>query len=209
VKLESVAIGDIKKYLRNARQHGDEQVKMIADSIREFGFLNPVLLDEKNEIIAGHGRYEAALQLGMKNVPCIRVKDLTPEQVVAYRLADNKISDFATDNRKLLAENLEFLKLSNFDITLTGYELELKPVDLPEDIQEYREQMIEEAEESVNEYDYDVGEDGDPIQIDSNGTAAGPYYTPNLNTDAGSDEDEEYGGDAMKVCPRCGLVLGK
>ena len=79
-------------YARNARTHSDQQVAQIADSIREFGFTNPMLIDEEDGIIAGHGRVLAAHSLGLDEVPCIVLAHLTPAQGRAYVLADNKLA---------------------------------------------------------------------------------------------------------------------
>ena len=77
---------------RNARTHSKKQIRQIADSIREFGFTNPILIDADNMILAGHCRLAAAKQLGMEEVPCVRIEELTPEQKCAYVLADNKLA---------------------------------------------------------------------------------------------------------------------
>ena len=94
-KYGQIAIEALTPYERNARTHSEAQVEKIANSIREFGFLNPVLIDSKNMIIAGHGRVLAAKKLGYKEVPCLRVEDLTETQIRAYILADNKLAEEA------------------------------------------------------------------------------------------------------------------
>ena len=76
-QIEYINVDDLKAYERNARTHSDEQIKQVAESIKEFGFTNPVLIDEHNELIAGHGRTLAAKSIGMKEVPAIRLKGLT------------------------------------------------------------------------------------------------------------------------------------
>ena len=82
----------LRPHPRNARTHSRKQIKQIARSIERFGFTNPVLIDGANLIIAGHGRVEAALQLQMKSVPCLRVDHLSPAEIRAYMIADNKIA---------------------------------------------------------------------------------------------------------------------
>jgi ParB-like chromosome segregation protein Spo0J len=107
----------------NARTHSARQIKQIAASIEKFGFLNPALVDSSNGIIAGHGRVEAAKLLGMNDIPTVCVDHLTPAQVRAYVIADNRLAELAGWDRKLLA--LELLELSiqpNFDVTVTGFE---------------------------------------------------------------------------------------
>src|SRR5690242_11149599 len=105
---------------RNPRTHTPKQIKQIAASIKEFGFVNPVLTDGKNGIIAGHGRVEAAKWLGMSDIPTVRVDHLTPDQVRAYVIADNRLAELAGWDRKLLALELEDLSVQpNFDVTIT------------------------------------------------------------------------------------------
>src|SRR4051794_22891309 len=85
----------LQPYPRNARTHSKKQIGQIADSIRRFGFTNPVLVDDGNMILAGHGRVEAARQLGLKSVPCLRLSTLSPAEKRAYILADNKVAQNA------------------------------------------------------------------------------------------------------------------
>ena len=116
-------------YARNARTHSDEQVAQIAASIREFGFTNPVLVDEEGTLIAGHGRVLGAQQLGITDVPTMVARGWTPAQIQAYRLADNKLALNAGWDPELLRLELGELKLSGFDLSLTGFaDLELKDI---------------------------------------------------------------------------------
>jgi hypothetical protein len=114
---------ELKPRARNPRIHSARQIKQIVASIEKFGFVNPVLVDGSDGIIAGHGRVEAAKRLGMKDVPTVRIDHLTPAQVRAYVIADNKLAENAGWDSKLLA--LEFQELSvelNFDVSITGFE---------------------------------------------------------------------------------------
>ena len=113
-------VSDLKKYSRNSKKHPPEQIKQLAASIKEFGFKNPILLDINDEIIAGHGRFEAAKTLKLKTVPCIIVSDLTPAQVKAYRIADNKLAESEWD-MEFLNEELAWLKDLDFDLKITGW----------------------------------------------------------------------------------------
>ena len=122
-KYGQIAIEALQPYEKNARTHSPEQVEKIAKSIREFGFINPVLIDKKNMIIAGHGRVLAAKKLKMKEVPCLRVEDLTDTQIRAYILADNKLAEEAGWDELLLSQELAALKDDDFDIELTGFEM--------------------------------------------------------------------------------------
>jgi ribosomal protein L7/L12 len=117
------AIDQIKEYDRNARTHSKEQIAQIAESIRQFGFTNPVLLDKDGVLIAGHGRLAAARQIGRTTVPAIQLDQLTPTQVRALRIADNKIALNSGWNQEMLAA--EFAKLADikFDLAVTGFEL--------------------------------------------------------------------------------------
>ena len=107
-------IKDIKMYKNNAKKHDTTQINNVAESIKQFGFVQPIVVDKNNEIVIGHCRYEAAKKLGMKKVPCVCADDLTPEQVNALRLVDNKSNESDWDF-DLLAEELPELDLSAFD----------------------------------------------------------------------------------------------
>ena len=120
-QIEHLALDAIIPYARNSRTHSPEQVTQIAASIREFGFTNPVLIDEADTIIAGHGRVLAAQQLGLAQVPCIRLTHLTDAQRRAYVIADNKLAEQAGWDMATLARELEDLAAEEFDLTLIGY----------------------------------------------------------------------------------------
>ena len=119
-KYSQIAIEALVEYENNARTHSDEQIEKLARSIQEFGFVNPVLIDEKNMIIAGHGRVRAAKKLGIKKVPCVRVEGLTETQIRAYILADNKLAEDAGWDDALVLQELS--NLEDFDIEITGFE---------------------------------------------------------------------------------------
>jgi len=110
-------------YAGNARTHSPKQIQQIANSLRTFGFMNPVLVDAKNQLIAGHGRLLAAKQLGLPRVPVVRFDHLNEAQQRAYALADNKIAENADWDRSLLRVELEFLMTAeiDFDVDLTGF----------------------------------------------------------------------------------------
>jgi DNA modification methylase len=120
-KYELVDIKKLKPYKNNARTHSDEQIRQIQASIREFGFVNPVLIDGKFSIIAGHGRVMAAKNEGMEKVPCIFIEHLTEAQQKAYIIADNKLAENAGwDTEKLKIELTELQDL-DFNLELTGF----------------------------------------------------------------------------------------
>ena len=114
-------VDELIPYINNARTHNDEQVSQICASINEYGFTNPILIDENNSIIAGHGRLLAAKKLKMKEVPCIVLCGLTEAQKKAYILADNKLALNAGWNLNLLSLEFENLKELDVDLNLTGF----------------------------------------------------------------------------------------
>ena len=108
---------------RNARTHSSKQLRQIAESIRAFGFTNPVLVDAAGQVIAGHGRLVAARSLGLAEVPTLRIDWLSPEQQRAYVIADNRLAEKAGWDRELLALELGELGALEIDVTLTGFDL--------------------------------------------------------------------------------------
>jgi len=119
-------ISALKTNPKNARTHSKHQIRQIAESIRVFGFTNPVLVDAENQIIAGHGRVAAAKLLGVEEVPTIRLEGLSDEQIRAYIIADNKLAESAGWDRSILAielQNLMTLDCADFDVTVTGFEV--------------------------------------------------------------------------------------
>lgn len=121
-RYENVEIKKLIPYENNARTHSEEQVEKIARSIEEFGFINPVLIDSEYGIIAGHGRVLGATKLGMTEVPCLFIEDLTEAQKRAYILADNKLALDAGWDDEILRSELEALKNMDFDIGIAGFE---------------------------------------------------------------------------------------
>jgi DNA modification methylase len=121
--IENRAPGDLRPYARNARRHSRKQVRQIADSIQRFGFTNPVLISDTDEIIAGHGRVAAAKLLGLVSVPTLRLSHLSDLERRAYVLADNKLALNAGWDQEILAIELQALIDLDFDVTLTGFSL--------------------------------------------------------------------------------------
>jgi ParB-like chromosome segregation protein Spo0J len=124
IKLSSVR--SLHRNKRNSRTHSKKQIRQIANSIRRFGWTYPILTDENNIILAGHGRYDAALQLGLREVPIIVLSGLNDAEKRALALADNQIATKAGWNRQLLAEELgelaRLLPECNLDLEITGFE---------------------------------------------------------------------------------------
>lgn len=121
-EVQEVTRTKLKPYERNAKVHSPEQVTKIANSIREFGFLSPCLIDRDFNIIAGHGRVLAAEELGLETVPCVFIEGLTEEQRRAYILADNRLTELGEWDRDLVAEELGDLADAGFDVSLTGFD---------------------------------------------------------------------------------------
>lgn len=115
-------IKDLKPYKKNAKKHTKEQVEWIANSIKEFGFTQPVIVDKHNSVVAGHGRILGAKKAGLKSVPTVCLEELTEEQIKAYRLVDNKLNESEWDY-SLLDEELENLT-EDIDMDLFGFEME-------------------------------------------------------------------------------------
>lgn len=115
-------IKELKPYKKNAKKHSKEQVEQIANSIKEFGFTQPVIIDKHNSVVAGHGRILGAKKAGLKQVPTVCLEDLTEEQIKAYRLVDNKLNESEWDY-SLLDEELENLT-DDIDMDLFGFEFD-------------------------------------------------------------------------------------
>ena len=121
-RIEHWPIDKLLPYVRNARQHSDEQIAQIAASIAEFGFVNPILTGADGVLVAGHGRLAAARKLGLPTVPVVVLDHLTPTQRRALVLADNRLAELATWDDALLRIELEALQDNGFDLDLTGFD---------------------------------------------------------------------------------------
>lgn len=121
-KLEMRPVVELIPYVRNAREHSDDQVQQLRASLREFGFVAPLLIDAQGNILAGHGRLLAAKAEGMTEVPCVLVEHLTDTQRRAYILADNRLAEQASWNTALVSLELQELQDAGFDLALTGFD---------------------------------------------------------------------------------------
>ena len=127
-------IKELKPYKKNAKKHNKEQVEQIANSIKEFGFTQPVIIDKNNEVVAGHGRILGAKKAGLKQVPTVCLEDLTEEQIKAYRLVDNILNESEWDN-DLLKQSLEEIEEMNMEVFgFTIDKLEDESVDVEPDV---------------------------------------------------------------------------
>ena len=125
MQVEQLKVGDLIPYVNNSRTHSDEQVMQVASSIKEFGFTNPILIDDDGGIIAGHGRLMAAKKLGLVKVPCIRLGHLSEAQRKAYVIADNQLalnSGWDLDSLRVEIERLDEL---DFDMGLLGFDADV------------------------------------------------------------------------------------
>lgn len=116
MQIKEIDIKDIHPYEKNPRRN-DDAVDKVAESIEQFGFKVPIVIDKNNIIVAGHTRYKAAQKLGLEVVPCIIADDLTDQQVKAFRLADNKVSEFSEWDMDLLGDELDDI----FDIDMSAF----------------------------------------------------------------------------------------
>jgi ParB-like chromosome segregation protein Spo0J len=122
---QPVPVAALKPSPRNARKHSEHQITKLIKSIQRFGFINPIVIDQQNEIVAGHGRLLAARRMGLETVPAIRLDHLNEAQLRAYRIADNRLAELAEWDQPALAEELEKLlaEPTILDATDTGFEL--------------------------------------------------------------------------------------
>lgn len=124
LSINYIGLDKLIPYVNNSRTHDDAQIAQIASSIKEFGFTNPVLVDDEGGIIAGHGRVMAARKLNLKDVPTITLTDLTDIQKRAYIIADNKLALNAGWDNELLMIELNALSDADYDLDLTGFSQE-------------------------------------------------------------------------------------
>ena len=141
-----ISIDKLIPYINNARTHSPEQITKLRSSLREFGFVNPVLIDRSFNIIAGHGRYEAAKAEGYSEVPCVYVDHLTEAQKKAYIIADNRMAMDAGWDEELLKVELEALEGESFDLSLTGFE------------EDELAELFKSDESPIEDDDYDLSE---------------------------------------------------
>src|SRR3990167_10175047 len=123
MKIIELKISELKEYQKNARSHPQKQIDLLAKNIKKFGFTTPVLIDEKNNIIAGHGRLYALKQLNWEKVPCVRIEGLNEKEIKSLRLADNQIAAMAEWDMSLVVSELK--ELDDDLLNLTGWDKDL------------------------------------------------------------------------------------
>ena len=144
-EVQEVSLSLLKPYEKNAKTHGREQIEKLKDSIQEFGFLTPCLIDRKYNLIAGHGRVQAAKELGMMNIPCVFIEGLTEAQRRAYVLADNRLGELGNWDMDIVDDELADLFETGFIVDVTGFEM-------PKDWFKDRERFDMSRQEGNEEY---------------------------------------------------------
>src|SRR5574344_654672 len=144
-EMQLVPLSKLVPYVNNARTHSPEQITKLRSSLREFGFINPVIIDKEYGIIAGHGRVLAAKEEGIDEVPCVLVDYLTEAQKKAYIIADNRFAQDAGWDEELLKIEIESLQGEDFDILLTGF-----------DVAEIDDLFKEDLKDGIKEDEFDV-----------------------------------------------------
>ena len=168
---EMIDINALTPYENNARTHSPDQLEMIGNSIKEFGFINPVIIDENNMILVGHGRVMAAKQIGIKEVPFRRVTNLTEDQKKAYIIADNKLSDLGGWDDELLLAELESIEL---DMSQFGFDLEIDDIEDPD--------IVEDDPPDVDAYAEPKSKRGDVYQLGDHFLMCGDSTDPDYIT---------------------------
>ena len=153
LKIEYVDINNIKPYKKNPRKN-EEAIPYVMESIKQFGFKNPVILDKDNVIVAGHTRIESAKRLGITEIPCIYADDLTDEQIKAFRLADNKVAEIAEWDIDLLDTELD--DILNIDMSDFGFDLDLEDEEEKEIIEDEVPEVPEEPKAKLGDI-YQLG----------------------------------------------------
>ncbi len=147
LEIKYIELSQIEEYKNNAKEHPDWQVEQIANSIRAFGFNDPLALDEDNQIIEGHGRYLAAKKLNLEKIPCIILKDLKDEEKRAYIIAHNKLTMNTGFDLEKLRNELNALKVQGIDLCITGFE----NIELENILSEETEKELLEIEDSFDD----------------------------------------------------------
>lgn len=217
-KLIYVNVDELVPYANNARKHTKEQIKLIRASLREFGFINPVIIDKDNTIIAGHGRVLAAEQEGITEIPCVRVENLSDSQKKAYILADNRLAEMSEWDEELLKIEIQDLSDLDFNVDLTGFDIndyiddsnsatELGGSDVQED--DYNEPVPEEPKAKLGDI-YQLGNHilmcgdstkEDDVKVLMNGKMAKMLLTDppyNVNYHGGTAERLTIENDSME-----------
>lgn len=180
---------DLIPYARNSRTHSDEQVNQIVSSIKEFGFLNPVIVDGENGIIAGHGRVMAAQKLGLEVLPVVEAAHLTETQKRAYIIADNKLASNAGWDDEMLRIEFDELQQEGFDLELTGFSLD-----------EVDQLQIEEIEDGLTDEDEVPEAPETPVSVRGDLWQLGNHRLMCGDSTSIDDVERLMGGQEWDVC---------
>jgi DNA modification methylase len=163
IEIQYRPVGDLALDSRNPRQHSQRQINQISDSIREFGFIVPIVVDHASQVVIGHGRVLAAKQLKMPRIPVVEIRHLSPAQLKAFRIADNRLAQNAHWDERLLGETLLELKEldRDFDLSITGFSL--PEIDLA--IQKLSEAAVEDIDDASSETGVQVCQLGDVWEL--------------------------------------------
>lgn len=181
MQIEYKKVKELKPYEKNPRKN-DDAVKYVQKSIEEFGFKVPIVVDSSNVIVAGHTRYKAAKNLKMDEVPCIVADDLTPEQIKAFRLADNKVGEFAEWDFGLLEMELE--DILEIDMEQFGFNFD----------------EVEELQEEIKEDDFDEEPPEEPVTKPGDLWKLGEHYLLCGDSTSTHDVDRLLGGAESRPC---------
>ena len=141
MQIKQIKTAELKPYQNNAKKHPKEQIDLLVRNIKRFGFTSPVLIDEEKNVIAGHGRLEALKEMGKETAPCVEMKGLTKKEIMALRLADNKIAEMGEWDIDLIDEELELLDADLLE--LTGFEKKEKIIEEKPEV-DFSEELLEE-----------------------------------------------------------------
>ena len=147
-------VGELKAYENNPRKN-DNAVEAVANSIREFGFKVPIVIDSNDVIVCGHTRLKAAIQLGMETVPCIIANDLTDEQIKAFRLADNKTAELATWDFSKLFDEIQGINLDMTDFGVPNTDQMLDGIFEEDEFEEEKKESLKRRKAGILRYDLD------------------------------------------------------
>lgn len=212
MQIEYIHIDKVIPYANNPRQNDGEAVDKVASSIKEYGFKQPLIIDKDNVVICGHTRLKGAKKLGLEKVPVIKANDLTPAQIKAYRIADNKVAEYSSWDNELLSIEFEELQDLDFDLDLTGFEdFEIESLFKEEETAEtveddYEVEIPQEPRAKLGDL-YQLGKHrllcGDSTNIDDveklmNGEIADISFTSppyNVGHNLGYDDNSKYEND--------------
>lgn len=157
MEIKMMNVEDLIPYINNPR-HNENAIDKVASSIKEFGFKVPIVIDKDKVVVTGHTRLLASKKLGLEQVPCVVADDLSKAQIKAFRLADNKVSEFSTWDMELLKVELEELEELNFEVSDLGFEfMSIDQLDIPtfddfDDEEEDEEEEEETSSEGIIQY---------------------------------------------------------